>query len=67
MQREGPLHADAEADLADGEGLANAVARTGDDHAGEDLDPGTVALDDLHVHLDGVAGSEGGTSSRRTW
>src|SRR5690606_20114395 len=54
------LHADAEGDLADAEGLAHAVALTADDVALEDLDTGAVALDDLHVHLDVVAGAEGG-------
>ena len=37
---------------------------TTDDHALEDLDPGSVAFDDLDVHLDGVAGAEVGMSSR---
>src|SRR5690606_6301023 len=54
------LHADAEGDLADAEGLAHAVALAANDVALEDLDTGAVALDDLHVHLDVVAGAEGG-------
>ena len=33
---------------------------SGDDHAGEDLDSGAGALDDLDVHFDGVAWAEGG-------
>src|SRR5699024_729523 len=40
--------------------LAHAVALTADDVALEDLDTRAVALDDLHVHLDVVAGAEGG-------
>src|SRR4051794_17119914 len=54
MYREGPLDADAEADLANGEGLADAAALAADDVTGEDLDPGAGALDDLHMHLDRV-------------
>src|SRR3954469_23790446 len=38
VHREGALHADAEADLADGESLADAAALTADDDALEDLD-----------------------------
>src|SRR3954452_3431608 len=58
VHREGPLDADAEAHLADGEGLPDAAALTADHGALEDLDAGTVALDDADVHLDGVAGTE---------
>src|SRR5699024_8041726 len=54
------LDADAEGHLADAEGLAHAVALATDDVALEDLDTGAVALDDLHVHLDVVAGAECG-------
>src|SRR5690606_11177241 len=57
---EDALHADAEGDLADPEGLADAVALAADDVALEDLDTGAVALDDLHVDLDVVAGAEVG-------
>ena len=60
VHREGALDAHLEADLADREGLANAVSRAADDDALEDLDTGTVALGDVDVHLDGVAGGEGG-------
>ena len=42
VHREGALDADAEADLADGEGLADAAALAADDVAGEDLDPGAA-------------------------
>src|SRR5256885_17030973 len=58
VQREGALDADAEADLADGEGLAHTGALAADDDALELLDAGAVALDDLDVHVDGVAGTE---------
>src|SRR5688572_23839449 len=68
VHREGALDADLEADLADGEGLAHALAGAADDDALEDLDAGAGALDDVHVHLDGVArtelgdvGTEGGS------
>src|SRR5699024_7599822 len=54
------LDADAEGHLADPEGLAHAVALATDDVALEDLDAGAVALGDLHVHLDVVAGAECG-------
>src|SRR3954451_15207711 len=60
VHREGPLDADAEADLAHGEGLARAAALTADHDALEDLDAGPVALDHADVHLDGVAGTERG-------
>src|SRR3954454_20394919 len=58
VHREGALHAHAEADLADGEGLADAAALTADDDALEDLDAGAVALDHPHVHLHGVTRAE---------
>src|SRR5690606_15653710 len=58
VHREGALDADAEADLADGERLTDAVAAAGDDDALERLDAGAGALDDLDVHLEGVAGAE---------
>src|SRR3954452_4991118 len=59
VHREGALHADAEADLADREGLADAAALTADDDTLEDLDAGAVALDHADVHLDGVTRAEG--------
>ena len=55
---------DPEADLADSEGGVEPAAVTGDHHTLENLDLLTPALDDSHVHLDGVARSEVGTSSR---
>src|SRR3954453_14191874 len=58
VHREGPLDADAEADLAHGEGLAGAAALAADHDALEDLDARAGALDDADVHLDGVAGTE---------
>src|SRR5690348_14249662 len=54
------LHAHAEADLADGERLADPPAGPPDHDPLEHLDPGTVALDDPHVHLHGVTGAECG-------
>src|SRR6478609_6400749 len=60
VQREGALDADAERDLADGEGLADAAAVATDDDALEDLDTRARALDDLDVDLEGVAGAEVG-------
>src|ERR671920_305085 len=60
VDREGALHADAEGDLADGEGATDAGALNADHHALEDLDAGAVALDHLDVDLDRVAGPEGG-------
>src|SRR5688572_18173848 len=60
VEREGPLDTDAEGDLADGEGAADAAAVDADHDTLEDLDPGPVALDDLHVHLDGVTRAEAG-------
>ncbi len=52
---EGPLDADSEAQLADGEGFTNAATLAGDDVALEYLDTLTVVLDDLYVNLNGVA------------
>ena len=49
------LHADAERLLADGEGLARAVALALDDDALEDLGAAARALDDLEVDADAVA------------
>src|SRR5215212_3397466 len=60
VHREGALHADAEADLAHGEGLADAAALTADDDALEDLDARAVALDHADVDLHGVPGAEVG-------
>src|SRR3954454_4690772 len=57
---EGALHADAEAALAHGEGLADAATLSPDDDALEALDARAVALDDPHVHLHGVPGAEVG-------
>src|SRR4051812_47570287 len=58
VQREGALDTDPEGDLADGEGAADAGALDPDADALEDLDARAVALDDLDVHLEGVAGAE---------
>ena len=58
MHREGPLDADAVALLADGEGLADPAAGTTQHHTLEHLDALLVALDDLDVDVDGIAGSK---------
>src|SRR5947209_12923822 len=60
VHREGALDTDAEADLADGEGLADPAALAPDDDALEDLDAGAVALDHADVDLDGVTRPERG-------
>src|SRR5947207_91073 len=53
------LDANAVALLAHRERLAHAAALTAQHDALEDLDALLGALDDLHVHIDGVAGAEG--------
>ena len=58
MHGERALDADAEGLLADGEGLADAVALALDDDALEDLGAPARALDDLEVDADAVAGLE---------
>src|SRR6478672_4063322 len=58
--REGALDTDAEAHLADREGLADSAALDPDHHALEHLHAFASALDDAHVHLEGVAGPEVG-------
>ena len=60
MHREGTLNADREADLADGERLANAMAMTTDHITLEHLDTLTVTLGDAVVNLDVVANVEFG-------
>src|SRR3954447_15647374 len=60
VEREGALDTDAEGDLADREGLADAAAVATDDDALEDLDARAGALDDLHVDVDRVTGAEVG-------
>src|SRR6187431_1499754 len=54
------LNANTERDLAHREGGADALTLATDDNALEDLDAGTGTLDDLDVHLDGVARAERG-------
>jgi hypothetical protein len=58
VEREGPLDADAERLLADGERLAHAGALALDDDALENLHATALTLDDLEVHAHGVAGLE---------
>src|SRR6202007_711084 len=55
---EGPLHADAVADLADGEGLPGSAALTPDHHALEHLDTRAVTLCDPDVDLQRISGPE---------
>ena len=59
MQQETALHPDAVSDAADSEDLLRAAAAATDHDAFEDLDPLAGALDDLRVHLDGIAGDQG--------
>src|SRR5207342_3155333 len=58
VKGEGALNADAVADLANGERLADATAGSTDHHPLEDLHAGLVALNDSDVNLQGVAGTE---------
>src|SRR5688500_2024971 len=58
VHREGTLYADTEGNLADGEGLANAVTLAAQDEALEHLDAGVLAFDDVHVNLEGVTRAE---------
>ena len=60
MHWEGALDADAETDLAHGEGLLETSALTANDHALEDLDALAGTLNHAHVDLQGIAGSKGG-------
>ena len=58
VEREGPLDADTEGDLADREGLGHTGAVATDDDTLEDLDTGARAFHDLDVDLDRVTGAE---------
>src|SRR4051794_36847082 len=58
VEREGPLDTDAVAHLAHGEGLTDAGALAADDRALEHLHALLGALDDAHVHLEGVTRPE---------
>src|SRR5665647_1085104 len=58
VQREGALDTDAEADLANGVGLADAATVATDADALEHLDTRARALNDLDVNLDVVTGAE---------
>ena len=60
LYREDALHALAETDLADGDALAHARTVAGNHGAFESLEALFVAFLDLHVHLDGVTGTEFG-------
>src|SRR5262245_29368812 len=57
---EGPLDADAVADLADRERLTCATTLAAQHEALEHLDAGPVAFDDADVHLQGVTRTEVG-------
>ena len=58
MNGERTLNADGEAHLADGEGLAAALAVTADDIALENLDTLAVTLGDAIVNLNVIANVE---------
>ena len=58
VERKGPLDADSEGVLADGEGLAGAAALALDHYALEHLGPAAVALNHLEVDTHAVAGAE---------
>jgi len=60
IEREHSLHPHASGYFPDGEHLARAASLARNDEALEDLDALFVALFDLHVDLDGVAGLEVG-------
>jgi acetyl-CoA carboxylase carboxyltransferase component len=60
MYKGGALDADAVGDLTDLEGLGEARTLTTNADALEKLNTALVTFDDLDVHLDGVAGTEGG-------
>ena len=70
MNGEGTLNTNAEGNLADGEGLANACTLAANDEALEDLDTVVLTFNDLNVNVQGVTGAEcgdgrhGGTSCR---
>src|SRR5204862_4196091 len=63
--RENPLDAFAEADLAHGEALVDALAAPGDADAFIGLDALALAFLDLHVNTDGVARLELGNGAVR--
>jgi len=58
VHREGTLNADLEGDLANGKGFADSVAAAGDYNSLEDLDTAAVTLNDVHVNLDVISGTE---------
>src|SRR3954468_324034 len=59
VHRERPLHANAEADLANGERLAHAATLAADDHTLEVLHAGPGALHHADTDIKRVARSEG--------
>ena len=59
MQREDTFDADAKADLADGNRLADSAVFSGDTDALKSLQAFLVPFLDADVHLDGVARLEG--------
>src|SRR5260370_33057415 len=58
MYREDTLHALAKTDLADGDALAHTHSVACNQHAFESLEALFLAFLDLHVHLNGVAGTK---------
>ena len=60
MNGEGTLNTNAEGNLADGEGLANACTLAANNEALEDLDTVVLTFNDLNVNVQGVTGAECG-------
>ena len=58
VNREGTLHTDAERHLANGKGLTDTGALATDNNAPEHLNTGLLALNDLHVDINGIAGAK---------
>src|SRR5690606_22032675 len=58
IEREDPLHAFAERNLADGEVAAHAAVRPGNAHAFEILHTSALAFDHANADTHGVAGAE---------
>lgn len=59
MQRERTLDSNAEGNLANREGAANARAVDTDANALEDLNARAIAFNDVHVNFESIAGAEG--------
>lgn len=57
---EGTLYTNAEGNLTDGEGFADAATLTTNNEALEDLDTAAVTFNDVDVNVEGVTGAEVG-------